>query len=131
MDIYPPDMATPLGQLRALIYDFTQHVWEPGSSPEYKLSDEILNAYLAIAGEGKLFGAAAIALRASAANEILIGKWLRTEDLHTQGAPVGDALRLLAREYENKQKEDDDNEAMAEFGFEVVSYPYPYVNMEW
>lgn len=131
MDIYPPDMTSPVGKLRALIYDLKQYSWEPGTEPAYKLSDDILEAYLSITGENKLYGAAALALRATAANEILIGRWIKTEDLQTQGAPVGDALRLLAREYDNKQKQDDDDAALAEFGFEVVSYPYPYHNLEW
>lgn len=131
MDIYPPDMTSPVGKLRALIYDLNQYSWEPGTEPAYKLSDDILEAYLSITGENKLYGAAALALRATAANEILIGKWVKTEDLQTQGAPVGDALRLLAREYENKQKSDDEEQALAEFGFETVSYQYPYNNMEW
>lgn len=130
-DIYPPEMDTPLGQLRALISDTEQYVWTPGEAASYRTSDNVLNGFLGLGGGKKVYGAAALALRAMAANEILIGKYIKTEDLMTDGAKVGDALRLLAREYENKQKEDDDNEAMAEFGFEVVSYPYPYVNMEW
>ena len=130
-DIYPPDYETPVGKLRALIYDFTQMEWEVGEPASYKISDDMIKAYLAIAGESKLFGAAAIALRASAANEILVGKWVRTEDLQTQGAPVGDALRLLAREYESKQKAEDDNLAQNELGFEIVTHPFPYTNMEW
>lgn len=130
-DIYPPDYETPVGKLRALIYDFTQMEWEVGEPASYKISDDMIKAYLSIAGESKLFGAAAIALRASAANEILVGKWVRTEDLQTQGAPVGDALRLLAREYETKQKAEDDNAAQNELGFEIVTHPFPYTNMEW
>lgn len=130
-DIYPPEMDTPLGQLRALISDTEQYVWTPGEAASYRTSDSVLNGFLGLGGGKKVYGAAALALRAMAANEILIGKYIKTEDLMTDGAKVGDALRLLAREYENKQKEDDDNEAMAEFGFEVVTYPYPYVNMEW
>lgn len=131
-DVTPPDVNTPVGKLRILISDTQQYAWQPDEEPSYRMSDAVLEGYLAIAGgDNKLYGAAANALRAIAANEILIGKWVKTEDLQTQGAPVGDALRLLAREYDNKQKQDDDDAALAEFGFEVVSYPYPYRNLEW
>lgn len=131
-DVTPPDVSTPVGKMRILVSDTKQYVWSPGEEPSYRMSDEVLEGYLAIAGgDTKLYGAAALALRATAANEILIGRWVKTEDLQTQGAPVGDALRLLAREYDNKQKQDDDDAALAEFGFEVVSYPYPYHNLEW
>lgn len=131
-DVTPIDVSTPVGKMRILVSDTKQYAWQPDEEPSYRMSDAVLEGYLAIAGgDNKLYGAAANALRAIAANEILIGKWVKTEDLQTQGAPVGDALRLLAREYDNKQKQDDDDAAVAEFGFEVVSYPYPYHNMEW
>lgn len=130
-DIYPPNMLTELGMLRALISDTTQIVWTKGQTPTYRTSDDVLLGYLALAGEGRTYGAAATALRAMAANEILIGKYIKTEDLMTDGAKVGDALRLLARDYENKQKQDDDNAAQNEFGFAIVTHSYPYVNMEW
>ena len=131
-DVTPPDVSTPVGKLRILISDTQQYAWQPGEEPSYRMSDIDLEGYLAVAGGNtKLYGAAALALRAMAANEILIGKYIKTEDLMTDGAKVGDALRLLAREYDNKQKQDDDDAALAEFGFETVSYPYPYHNMEW
>lgn len=131
-DVSPPDVTTPVGKLRILISDTKQYAWSPGEAPSYRMSDTDLEGYLAVAGGNtKLYGAAALALRAMAANEILIGKYIKTEDLMTDGAKVGDALRLLAREYDNKQKQDDDDAALAEFGFETVSYPYPYHNMEW
>ena len=131
-DVTPPDVNTPVGKMRILISDTKQYTWSPGEEPSYRMSDEDLSGYLAVAGgDTKLYGAAALALRAMAANEILIGKYIKTEDLMTDGAKVGDALRLLAREYDNKQKQEDDDAALAEFGFEVVSYPYPYHNMEW
>lgn len=131
-DVTPPNVSTPVGKMRILVSDTKQYVWSPGEEPSYRMSDEVLEGYLAVAGgDTKLYGAAALALRAAAANEILIGKYIKTEDLMTDGAKPGDALRLLAREYDNKQKQDDDDAALAEFGFEVVSYPYPYHNLEW
>lgn len=116
--------------VRALISDTTQEDYDQNGTPRYLLSDEVLTALITSRGEGKLYGATADALRALAANEILIGKYIRTQDLQTDGAKVGDALRLLAREYENKQKQDDDDNALEEFAFEIVNFEYPYVNPE-
>lgn len=130
MDIYPPDYASPVGQVRTLISDTTQEDYDQNGTPRYLLSDGQLTALISARGEGKLYGATADALRALAANEILIGKYIRTQDLQTDGAKVGDALRLLAREYENKQKQDDDDNALEEFAFEIVDFRYPYVNPE-
>ena len=116
--------------VRALISDTTQEDYDQNGTPRYLLSDDVLTALITARGEGKLYGATADALRALAANEILIGKYIRTQDLQTDGAKVGDALRLLAREYENKQKQDDDDNALEEFAFEIVNFEYPYVNPE-
>ena len=116
--------------VRALISDTTQEDYDQNGTPRYLLSDDVLSALISARGEGKLYGATADALRALAANEILIGKYIRTQDLSTDGAKVGDALRLLAREYENKQKQEDDDNALDEFAFEIVNFEYPYINPE-
>lgn len=129
MDVYPPDYASPVGQVRTLISDTAQEDYDQNGTPRYLLADGQLGSLIDFR-KGGLYGASADALRALAANEILIGKYIRTQDLQTDGAKVGDALRLLAREYENKQKQDDDDSALEEFAFEIVDFQYPYVNPE-
>lgn len=122
--------AEELAQIRALTNDTTMEDYDMSGEPRYALSDETLSAYLTLRGEGKIYGAAADALRAMAALEIRVGKSIQTEDLRTDGAKVGDALRMLADDLEAKQKQLDDDEAAAD-AFEIVDGTYPYPNLEW
>ena len=124
-------MATPeqITQVRALISDSTLEDYDSNGTPRYLLPDEAIQAFIDLRSGG-IYGASADALRAMAANEILIGKVIRTQDLATDGAKVGDALRLLAREYDKRQNDDDDAEALSEFAFEIVNYNYPLSNPE-
>lgn len=124
-------MATPeeIAQVRALIDDSVREDYDGTGELRYALPDESLETYITLR-KGGIYGAAADALRAMAALEIRVGKYLRTEDLQTDGARVGDALRLLAREYDKRQAEDDDSEALENHAFEIVDFKYPYVNPE-
>jgi hypothetical protein len=125
-DIFPVDYDTPLGQLRALTSQ-TKRYKDPANPtlPDaFLIPDDQLNAYLAIAG-GKLYKAAADTLRALSANEALVSKKIRTEDLSTDGPAVAAQLRLLADEYDARQK-DEDEAADALDAFEIVDYTsYP------
>lgn len=124
-------MATPaeILQVRALVGDTTMEDYDATGVLRYAMSNESLESFLD-AREGALYGSAADALRAMAAMEIRIGKVLKTQDLSTDGAKVGDALRLLAREYDRIQRENDDDEALEEFAFEIVNFKYVYINPE-
>lgn len=129
-DVYPPDFDSPVGLVRTLINDLAQYDYDSDGVMRYRMSDLQLEGFTVLAGEGRLLAASAHALRAMAANEILIGKVIQTEDLKTDGAKVGDALRLLARELDTRQKAEDDAEAVLESAFEIVDFGYPYHNME-
>lgn len=129
-DIYPPNMDTPMGQVRALIADTTQWDYDGTGTPRYRLSDNDIQAFIAIAGDGRIYGAAANALRALAINEALISKVIRTEDLQTDGAKLATELRLQAKAMDDKQKNDDDASAY-EDSFMIVDFTYPYYNPEW
>lgn len=131
VDIFPPDPTTPVGVVRFLVSDTKQLVYEPGKEASYIFPDAQYEAYITLAGKSRPKAAAATALRAMAAQEAIISKVIKTEDLQTDGAKLADSLRLLARELDGQQKQEDDDIALAEFGFEVVTYPYPYTNMEW
>lgn len=127
MSIYPPQYNTPLGQLRALLSQTKQYKdpANPSADPDYLIDDGQLEAYLTIAGDGRLYAAAADALRAMATNEAVVSKKIRTEDLSTDGPAVAAQLRLLADEYDARQsKEDEANDAVD--AFEIVDYAnYP------
>lgn len=130
-DTYPPDFDSPVGLVRSLISDVNQFDYDMNGVRRYRMSDLELAGFVAVAGEGRVYAASAHALRSLAANEILVGKVIKTEDLQTDGAKVGDALRLLAREMDGRQKAEDDDLAFTENAFEIVNTGYPYHNLEW
>lgn len=129
-DISPPDYDSPVGIVRALISDVEQFDYDMDGVPRYRLSDGEIHGYVVLAGEDRPFAASAHALRSLAALEILVGKSIQTEDLRSDGAKVGDALRLLAREMDTRQKAIDEESAFLDNAFEIVNTGYPYYNME-
>lgn len=128
-NIFPPDYASPLGQLRALLSQTKQYVdpMNPTAPADYLISDAQLQAYIAINRDG-LFGAAADALLALATNEALISKKIRTEDLQTDGPAVAGELRRMAEVFRARQK-DEYELADYEDAFEIV--PYVSVPAPW
>jgi len=122
-NIYPPDYTSPLGQLRALLFQTERYVdpANPDLPADYLVPDDQLNAYLAINGD-KLYGAASDALIALAANEALVSKKIRTEGgLQTDGPAVAQRLNDLAKEYRATQRGLDDEAGYAD-AFEIVPF---------
>lgn len=68
--------------------------------------------------------AAAQALDVMAANEAMVSKVIRTQDLSTDGAKVADSLRKQAAELRRQADQGEDDTETT--GFEIVEYePYP------
>lgn len=130
-DKFPPEFKTEVGKVRNQIADTVQLDYDDTGEPRYRLSDEQIEAFLED-NDNKVFSASASALLAIAANEALISKVIKTEDLQTDGAKLATELRLNARDLFNKQKELDDIEA-GKRGDSFVYMPmqYPYNNMDW
>jgi len=82
------DYETPLGEVRLLISDID----EPDG---LLLTDEMINAFLRMASDN-VNRAAAKALTTIAASEVLVSKYIRTQDLSTDGPKVSAELRALA-----------------------------------
>lgn len=131
VDQVPVDYATSVGTVRGLISDTEQFDFDQNGTVRYRQSDGQLESFIALAGESRLYAASAIALRAQATLEAVTGKVWRSEDLQFDGAKTADALRLLAREYDTRQKAEDDDKAFTENAFEIVNFQYPYTNAEW
>lgn len=131
MDVVPVDYATPVGTVRGLISDTEQFDFDQNGSVRYRMSDAQLESYVVLAGETRLYAASAHALRAQAATEAITGKVWKSEDIQIDGAKTADALRLLAREYDGRQKAEDDDNAFTANAFEIVDFSYPYTNAEW
>lgn len=97
---------SPIGEVRLLISD----VSEP---PIF--SDAEIQAFLALR-KNNATRAAASALMAIAANEALLYKYLRTDDLTVDGVKGATEIRLQARQLENQADSDE-----AEFF--AIGYP--------
>lgn len=123
-NIFPPDFSTPLGQLRALVSQTEQYKdpANPAAPADYLMDDGHLKSFLALNGD-KLYGAAADALLALAANEALVSKKIRTEDLSTDGSVIANSLRQIAQEFRTRQKDEDAEDAALE-AFEIVDFTH-------
>ena len=105
--------------LRLLISDVSQD-----SSGNTIFTDKQLNVYLESAPN--IYFAAAFALRAIAADQVLILKWVRTDDLTIDGPSVSKELRLLALDYENQGLRELGNSG-DNYGV-AISFPKPRFN---
>src|SRR5690606_19035181 len=104
-DVYPPDFASPIGRIRALIPDVEQVDYSDEGTAQYLFSDAHLSGLYAISSgndPARLYRAAASALRALAVSEGLIQKVIRTEDLQTDGAKLASALLSGAKALEDR-----------------------------
>lgn len=85
------------------------YIADLGTGDEQLLSDDQLNA-LVTANAGALRLAAADALEAIAASEVLVSKKIRTQDLSTDGPAVSAELRALAKQHRALHQEGIDAE---------------------
>lgn len=125
-NIYPPDYTSPLGQLRALLFQTERYVdpANPDLPADYLVPDGHLQAFL-VMNPDQLYAAASDALIALATNENLVSKKIRTEGgLQTDGPAVSQRLLDLAKEYRARQHELVQIAMDAE-GFNIVEYKTP------
>jgi hypothetical protein len=115
-------MSTPVGTVRGLIPDIRKLVdpADPLAPAAYLFEDDHLQMFLTVNGDRVLL-AAAQALMALAANEALVSKKIRTEDLSTDGPAVSAELRRLADSYRLQQLQAD-NAAGINEAFTVVDF---------
>lgn len=129
MDTYPPDLQTPIGQVRSLIPDVEQ-LEDPAdlsADPEYIFNDSILQAYVSLA-RGNVYRAAAIAVNTLATSEALILKVLKSDDRQTDGAKLADALGRRAV-WLDEQADAEDEEVYG--GFDIAPYDPRPVHWEF
>ena len=90
-----------LDLVRSLYGDMT-----PDDQGNFLFSDEVIDGWLTLAG-GSAYRAAAIALRALAADQAYLLKVVRTDDLQVDGRAVAAELRQLADDYDQRAREED------------------------
>ena len=107
-DLYPPDYATAIGQVRLLIPDTEQldNPTDPTADPQYIFDDHQIQAFLALYNNS-VKRAAAQAKLALATSEALINKVIRTADYNTDGAKLGAELREQAKQLQEEADKDD------------------------
>jgi hypothetical protein len=111
-DLYPPDYATAVGQVRLLIPD-TEELQDPADTEphaHYLFSDAQIQAFVALYS-GNVKRAAAQAKLVLATSESLINKVIRTADYTTDGAKLGAELRAQAKQLQDEADKDDLSDA--------------------
>jgi len=111
-DVFPPDYATAIGQVRLLIPDTEQLVDLADSEQhsEYIFSDAQVQAFLTLYSNN-VKRAAAQAKLVLATSESLINKVIRTADYTTDGAKLGAELRAQAKQLQDEADKDDLSDA--------------------
>ena len=129
-DIFPPDYATGIGQVRLLIPD-TEQLENPADSTadaEYIFDDHQIQAFLSLYSNN-VKRAAAQAKLVLATSESLINKVIRTADYNTDGAKLGAELREQSKQLQAEADKDDLTESYEE-GLIVVPLTKKWDN-EW
>lgn len=129
-DVYPPDYATVIGQIRLLIPDVEQleNLADPTADAAYLFDDHQVQAFATLYSNN-VKRAAAQAKLVLATSEALINKVIRTYDLQTDGAKLGAELRAQAKQLQDEADKDDLVESY-ESSFTVVPYSTKWDN-EW
>jgi hypothetical protein len=129
-DLFPPDYATAIGQVRLLIPD-TEQLLDPSGTydhGEYIFSDPQIQAFLSLYSNN-VKRAAAQAKLVLATSESLINKVIRTADYNTDGAKLGAELREQSKQLQAEADKDDLTESYEE-GLIVVPLTKKWDN-EW
>jgi len=107
-DLYPPNYATAIGQVRLLIPD-TEQLDDPSTSTvdaAYIFNDPQIQAFLTLYSNN-VKRAAAQAKLVLATSEALINKVIRTADYNTDGAKLGAELREQSKQLQAEADKDD------------------------
>lgn len=138
MSVYPPDYASDIGKIRALIPDVEQVDQDDTGTVAYLFEDEHLAAILAVqravpgAPGAAIRRAAADAVDALATSEAYISKVIKTEDLMTDGAKVANAMTTRAANLRRDADREEDELGAA--AFEIVPFqprPLETLPLSW
>jgi hypothetical protein len=107
-DVFPPNYATAIGQVRLLIPDVEQlgDTANPTAEAEYIFDDHQIQAFVSLYSNN-VKRAAAQAKLVLATSEALINKVIRTSDYTTDGAKLGAELRAQAKQLQEEADKDD------------------------
>lgn len=120
-DLFPPDYATAVGQVRLLIPDVEQlaNLADPTAEAAYIFNDSQIQAFLSLYANS-VKRAAAQAKLVLATSEALINKVIRTADYTTDGAKLGAELRAQAADLRAEADRDEAEDSYEEIA--IVSF---------
>ena len=120
-DVFPPDYASVVGQIRLLIPDTEQlgNLADSTIDASYIFNDAQIQAFATLYSNN-VKRAAAQAKLVLATSEALISKVIKTDDLQTDGAKLGAELRAQAKALQEEADRDDTTDSYE--AFEVVDY---------
>ena len=101
-----------VNKVRALYGDLV-----PDEDDNYILDENTIALYLEVT-DNNILRAAALAVRAISVNEVLLKSYLRTDDLTIDGVKGAAELRLMAKDFEARAQEQDNNEDS--WGFDIA-----------
>lgn len=137
-DVYPVDIASPVGRVRKYIPDLEKLTdpANPTADPEFYFSDAEIEGFLVeYTGDlditpkrSSVKRAAADVIDALANNEALVLKKIKTEDLQTDGAATANALRAGARAL-REQADDEDAADNAIFAIIPFKHCHPQTRL--
>lgn len=104
--------ASNVNKVRALYGDLV-----PDEDDNYLLDENTIALYLEVT-DNNILRAAALAVRAISVNEVLLKSYLRTDDLTIDGVKGAAELRLMAKDFEARAQEQDNNEDS--WGFDIA-----------
>src|SRR5699024_10108714 len=112
-----------IGQVRLLIPDLEEVDWERTGTASYMFEDTQLEGLLEL-NNGRVRLAAADAVEAISASEVMSSKVISTEDLKTDGAKLATAKLAKARQL--RDADDHDRRRKASDHFQLVRFmPVP------
>lgn len=123
------DYSSPVGQVRALIPDVEEIDFRDDGELSYLMDDDQIEAFLAI-NDDNVKRAAADAIDALATSEAYISKVTKTEDLHTDGAKVGNMISLRAQRLRASADADDERDSQDMFNI-IPYFPRPAAHRRW
>ena len=104
--------ASNVNKVRALYGDLV-----PDEDDNYLIDENTIALYLEVT-DNNILRAAALAVRAISVNEVLLKSYLRTDDLTIDGVKGAAELRLMAKDFEARAQEQDNNEDS--WGFDIA-----------
>jgi hypothetical protein len=107
--VAPPNFATDIGQVRALLGDTNPHSVHDGEGTYLYFSDDEIAAFLTMYGDNVKLAAARCLETISMSQALLLKSW-SSDDLSVNGDRIAESLRKLAAQLREEALQDESSE---------------------